>query len=69
MSPVLIWNTDGQPIMIGGEVRETENFRFSLPPDFDVIDTAVKTTRRVREKDMPEADAMIFFHALAGQVH
>jgi hypothetical protein len=65
MRPVLIWNTADQSIMIGGEVRETESFRFSLPPDFDVIDTVVESTRRVKEKELPEADALIVFSCVA----
>lgn len=61
MRPVILWNTSDQSIMIGGEVKEGESFRFSLPPDFDVIDTVVESTRLIKEKDMPDADALIVF--------
>ncbi|RYZ63009.1 MAG: hypothetical protein EOO14_00480 [Chitinophagaceae bacterium] len=61
MRPVLLWNTDDKSIMVGGQIKETENFRFSLPPDFDAIDTVIESTRMMKEKAMPEADALLVF--------
>ncbi len=64
MKPVLLWNTADDSVLIGGQVKEGQKFRFSLPPDFDVIDTVIESTRKVKEKDMPDADAMIVFSCL-----
>lgn len=64
MRPVLLWNTDNQAIMVGGRVKEGESFRFSLPPDFDAIDTVVESTRIIKEKNMPDADALIVFSCI-----
>lgn len=61
MRPALFFNTDDQSVMIAGEVKEGDLFRFSLPPDFDVIDKVVESTKTIKEKDMPEADAMLIF--------
>jgi len=61
MKPVLFWNTADRSIMIGGEVKEGELFRFSLPPDFDSIDTVVESTKTIKEKSMPDTDAMLIF--------
>ena len=61
MKPVLLWNSSDQSVMIGGQVKEGESFRFSLPPDFDVIDTVIESTRIVKEKEMVDADALIVF--------
>jgi len=61
MKPVLLWNTADQSVMTGGKVKEGEKFRFSLPPDFDVIDTVVESSRVVKEKNMTDADAVIIF--------
>jgi hypothetical protein len=61
MRPVLLWNTEDKSVMVGGEVKEGDTFRFSLPPDFDVIDTVVESARTIKEKDMPDADALIVF--------
>ncbi len=61
MRPVLLWNTDDKSIMLGGRIKETESFRFSLPPDFDAIDTVIESTRRMKEKSTPEVDALLVF--------
>jgi hypothetical protein len=61
MRPALFFNTADRSVMIGGEVKEGDLFRFSLPPDFDVIDKVVESTRTIKEKDMPDADAMLIF--------
>ncbi|MDQ6609875.1 MAG: FIST C-terminal domain-containing protein [Bacteroidota bacterium] len=61
MRPVLLWNTDDRSIMVGGQIKETENFRFSLPPDFDAIDTVIQSTRMIKEKNMPDVDALLVF--------
>jgi hypothetical protein len=61
MKPVLFWNTNDKSIMIGGEVKEGDVFRFSLPPDFDVIDKVVESTINIKEKKMPDADVMMVF--------
>ncbi|MEO6669499.1 MAG: FIST N-terminal domain-containing protein [Ferruginibacter sp.] len=61
MRPVLLWNTTDQSIMMGGDVKESQTFRFSLPPDFDVIDTVIESSRIIKENDMPDAEALIVF--------
>ena len=61
MRPLLLWNTADKSIMLGGDVKEGESFRFSLPPDFDVIDKVIDSTKRLKENEMPEADALIAF--------
>lgn len=61
MKPVLFWNTNDQSIMVGSEVNEGDIFRFSLPPDFDAIDVVVDSTKLVKEKRLPEADALFVF--------
>ncbi len=64
MKPTLLWNTADDSVMIGGQVKNGQQFRFSLPPDFDVIDTVLESTRRVKEKKMPDVDALILFSCL-----
>ncbi len=61
MKPVLFWNTEDQSIMVGSEVKEGELFRFSLPPDFDAIEVVVESTKTVKEKHMPDTDALLIF--------
>lgn len=61
MRPLLVWNTADRSVLVAGNVDEGENFRFSLPPDFDVIDKVIDSTKKIKEEEMPEADAMIAF--------
>ena len=60
MKPALFFNPAEQSVMIAGGVNEGDQFRFSLPPDFDVIDKVVETTRISKEKEMPDADDGFF---------
>jgi hypothetical protein len=61
MRPALLWNTEDQSVMVGGPVKEGSLFRFSLPPDLDVIDKVIESSREIKEKELPEADAMVIF--------
>jgi hypothetical protein len=61
MKPALFFNPADQSVMIAGGVKEGDHFRFSLPPDFDVIDKVVETTRISKEREMPDADVLMVF--------
>lgn len=61
MKPALFFNTSDLSIMVGGQAKEGEYFRFSLPPDFDVIDKVIDSTRVIKEKEMPDADVLLVF--------
>ncbi len=61
MKPALFFNPADQSVMIAGGVNEGDQFRFSLPPDFDVIDKVVESTRISKEKEMPDADVLLVF--------
>lgn len=61
MKPALFLNPTDQSIMIGGGVKEGDQFRFSLPPDFDVIDKVIESTRIMKENEMPESDVLMVF--------
>jgi hypothetical protein len=61
MKPAILLNTIDKSIMIGGEVKEGDHFRFSLPPDFDVIDKVIESTRIIKEKEIPDCDVLIVF--------
>ena len=64
MRPTLLWNTEDQSVMVGGPVTEGSLFRFSLPPDLEVIDTVIESSREIKEKELPDADAMIIFSCI-----
>ncbi|MGG9962192.1 FIST signal transduction protein [Ferruginibacter sp. SUN106] len=61
MRPIIFWNEEDKSIMLGAPVEEGDKFRFSLPPDFEVIDTVIESTKTIKENELPDADAMIVF--------
>lgn len=61
MVPTLEFNPENKSVLCGQPMPEGTTFRFSLPPDFDVIDTVIESSRKIKEQEMPEADAMVVF--------
>jgi hypothetical protein len=61
MKPAIFFNPSDQSVMIAGGVKEGDHFRFSLPPDFDVIDKVIDSTRIMKEKEMSECDVLMVF--------
>ena len=61
MCPALFLNTKEKSILCGGAIAEGNTFRFSLPPDLDVIETVVESSGAVKDNEMPEIDALLVF--------
>ena len=61
MLPILFANTEDNSVMLAEKVPQGSLFRFSMPPDFDVIDSVIKSALEIKENEMPEADAIIIF--------
>lgn len=61
MRPIVLWNKEDQSVMLGAPVEEGSIFRFSLPPDLEVINTVIESTRSIKENELPDADAMLVF--------
>jgi len=53
------WN-DGS-FYCAGKVPQGSKVRFSLPPDFDVVEKVIDNVKEMKEKKMPEADALVIF--------
>jgi hypothetical protein len=41
--------------------------RFSLPPDFDVVEKVISNCRELKKQEMPEADAIVVFSCAGRQ--
>jgi len=65
MIPFISFNTTEKSVMIPGTVTEGSAFRFSLPPDFDVIETVIESSQKIKEKELSEADALVVFSCIA----
>jgi len=64
MLPILFANTEDNAVMLAEAVPEGSLFRFSMPPDFEVIDMVIKSSQEVKEKEMPDADALVIFSCI-----
>ena len=67
MRPAIGVNFDDGSITFSGKVPEGAKVRFSLPPDFDVMETVVKRLEELKKTEMPEADALVVF-SCAGRI-
>lgn len=61
----LFANKENRSFVCAGSVPQGSKVRFSLPPDFDIIDTVVEECKKVRDLDLPEADATLLFSCAA----
>jgi hypothetical protein len=61
MRPGLVIDWNDRSFYCSGSVPEGSKVRFSLPPDFDVIDKVVQGMEDLKDSDMPTADAMVVF--------
>ena len=64
MTVPLVYNRKTKAIMCTTPVSQGAKFRFSMPPDFDVIDSVINSAQEVHTTAMKEADAMIIFSCL-----
>jgi hypothetical protein len=64
MLPFLLWNTTNDAVMVGGPIIEGALFRFSLPPDLEVIDTVIESSRTIQQNELPDADCMLIFSCI-----
>ncbi len=67
MRPGLVvdW-TDGS-FYCSGTIPQGSKVRFSLPPDFDVMEKVIKGVEKLKATDMPDADALVVF-SCAGRI-
>jgi len=58
-------NVEDRSLICAGNVPQGSKVRFSLPPDFDVIDTVVEECTEVKEEHLQGADAVIMFSCIS----
>jgi hypothetical protein len=61
MRPGLVVDWSDRSFFTSGSVPQGSKVRFSVPPDFDVMDKVVKEVENLKDTCMPEADALIVF--------
>jgi len=61
MRPGLRVNWEDGSFIYSGSVPQGSKVRFSLPPDFDVIEKVIDGCKKLKEEKMPDADALVIF--------
>lgn len=61
MRPGLTVNWDDGSFICSGSIPQGAKVRFSIPPDFDVIEKVVSGIEGLKETEMPDADAVVMF--------
>ncbi len=67
MRPGLVVDWTDRSFYTSGSVPRGSKVRFSLPPDFDVMEKVVKGVQKLKATEMPEADALVVF-SCAGRI-
>ncbi|WP_296315113.1 FIST signal transduction protein [Winogradskyella sp. UBA3174] len=67
MRPGLVVDWSDHSFYCSGTVPQGSKVRFSLPPDFDVMDKVIKGVQQLKDTEMPEADALVVF-SCAGRI-
>jgi hypothetical protein len=67
MRPGLVIDWTDHSFYCSGTVPEGSKVRFSLRPDFDVMEKVIKAVKNLKATEMPEADAVVVF-SCAGRI-
>ncbi len=67
MRPGLVVDWNDRSYYCSGTVPQGSKVRFSLPPDFNVMEKVIKGVEELKKNEMPEADALIVF-SCAGRI-
>ncbi|MBL7738892.1 MAG: FIST C-terminal domain-containing protein [Chitinophagaceae bacterium] len=67
MRPGLMIDWNDRSYYTSGSVPQGSKVRFSLPPDFDVMEKVIKGVQNLKATEMPEADALVVF-SCAGRI-
>jgi hypothetical protein len=67
MRPGVVVDWNDRSFYTSGSVPQGSKVRFSIPPDFDVMEKVIKGAEELRDNEMPDADALIVF-SCAGRI-
>jgi hypothetical protein len=65
MRTAMLGNKENRSLICAGNVPQGAKIRFSLPPDFDAIDTVVNECTALKNESSGEADAVIMFSCIS----
>lgn len=56
-----LFNWKDRSIFILGKIKEGDKVRLTLPPDFEIIEEVHRNAEKIRNEEMPDADALLMF--------
>ena len=59
-----MFNWKDKSVSVLGSIHEGEKVRFTLPPDFEVIEEVKFNAEKIHHDEMPEADALLMFSCI-----
>ncbi|WP_432410507.1 FIST signal transduction protein [Rasiella sp. SM2506] len=65
MRTAMFANKEDRSIICAGNVPQGAKVRFSLPPDFDSIDTVITECEQLKDTNKEQADALIMFSCIS----
>ncbi|MEO6719216.1 MAG: FIST N-terminal domain-containing protein [Ferruginibacter sp.] len=65
MRTAMLGNIEDRSLICAGTVPQGSKIRFSLPPDFDVIDTVIEECVDLKTDEYNDADAVIMFSCIS----
>lgn len=68
MRPGLIIHWEDHSFTCSASMPQGSKVRFSLPPDFDVIEEVIRDSKEMKENEMPDADAVIIYSCVGRSV-
>jgi hypothetical protein len=58
------FNWKDKSVSVLGSIQEGDKVRFTLPPDFEVIEEVKFNAEKIQQNEMPEADALLMFSCI-----
>lgn len=58
-------NVGERSLKFSGNIPQGVKFRFSMPPDFDVVDDVIAQSGEIKKSYLPQADALVMFSCVA----
>jgi hypothetical protein len=59
-----MFNWNDKSVSVLGSIHEGDKVRFTLPPDFEVIEEVKFNAEKIQHDEMPEADALLMFSCI-----
>ncbi len=59
-----MFNWKDKSVSVLGSIHEGDKVRFTLPPDFEVIEEVKFNAEKIQHDEMPEADALLIFSCI-----